>query len=86
MSFNIIWDIVIPQICEFLKARKIRYSAIKAARFVTHGEDGKDTLGPIVIWIAAHPATTTAKNAHSASPPAQHIYLPDSVDSSARPR
>ena len=46
----------------------IRYSIIKAARFVTHGEDGKDTLGPVVIWIATHPGTTTAQNAYNASP------------------
>ncbi|KAH9037755.1 hypothetical protein EDB84DRAFT_1480490 [Lactarius hengduanensis] len=65
---NAVWDTVAPQICELLKARKIRYSAIKAARFVTHGEDGMDTRGPIVIWIATHPTTTTAKNAHDASP------------------
>jgi hypothetical protein len=38
------------------------------ARFVTHGEDGKDTLGPVVIWISTHPTTTTAENAHDASP------------------
>jgi uncharacterized protein YndB with AHSA1/START domain len=65
---NAVWDTVAPQIREFLKARKIRYSAIKTARFVTHGEDGKDTLGPVVIWIATHPTTTTAENAHDASP------------------
>ena len=65
---NAVWDTVAPQICEFLKARRILYSAIKTARFVTHGEDGKDTLGPIVIWIATHPTTTTVKDAHDASP------------------
>jgi hypothetical protein len=61
-SLNAVWDTVAPQIREFLKARKIRYSAIKTARFVTHG--GKDTLDPVVIWIATHPTTTTAENAH----------------------
>ncbi|KAK7689090.1 hypothetical protein QCA50_007781 [Cerrena zonata] len=65
---NTVWDIVAPQICELLKTRKIRYSVIKTARFVTHCEDGKDTLGPVVIWIATHPTTTTAQNAHDASP------------------
>ena len=39
-----------------------------AARFFTHGEDGEGSLGPIVIWIATHPGTTTAENAHDASP------------------
>ncbi|KAG8903606.1 hypothetical protein FRB99_002957 [Tulasnella sp. 403] len=64
---NAVWDTVAPQIRELLKTLKIRYSAFNTARFVTHGEDGKDTLGPIVIWIATHPGTTTAENAHGAS-------------------
>jgi hypothetical protein len=65
---NAVWHTVAPLIREILQARKIRYSAINTARFVTHGEDGKDTLGPVVIWIATHPTTTTAENAHNASP------------------
>ena len=67
-QLNTVWDTVAPQIRELLKDRNIRYSAIKPARFVTHGEDGKDTLGPVVIWIATHPNTTTAESAHDASP------------------
>lgn len=65
---NAVWDSVAPQIRHLLKSWKIRYSAIKAARFITHGEDGKDTIGPIVIWISTHPTTTTAENAHDTSP------------------
>ncbi|KAL5536327.1 hypothetical protein ACEPAF_148 [Sanghuangporus sanghuang] len=65
---NAVWHTVAPKIRDMLKDRKIRYSAIHAARFVTHGEDGKDTLGPVVIWIATHPASTTADDAHLASP------------------
>ena len=65
---NAVWDTVAPQICQLLKTQKICYSAIKTARFVTHGEDGKDTIGPVVIWISTHPTTTTAENAHDASP------------------
>jgi hypothetical protein len=65
---NAVWDTVAPQIRQLLKTRKIRYSAIKTARFVTHGEDRKDTIGPVVIWISTHPTTTTAENAHDASP------------------
>jgi len=64
---NAVWDTVGPQIRDSLKARKIRYSAINTARFVTHGEDGEGILGPIVIWIATYPTTTTAENAHDAS-------------------
>jgi hypothetical protein len=65
---NAVRDPVAPQICEILKARKICYLAIKTAHFITHGEDGKDTLGLVVIWIATHPTTTTAENAHNACP------------------
>ncbi|KAK7442781.1 hypothetical protein VKT23_016026 [Stygiomarasmius scandens] len=65
---NAVWGTVVPQIRDLLKARKIRYSAIQTARFLTHGEDDKDHFGPIVIWIATYPATTTAKNAYDASP------------------
>ncbi|KAG6887384.1 hypothetical protein C0995_015686 [Termitomyces sp. Mi166 len=64
---NAVWDTVAPQIRQLLKTRKIRYSAIKAARFVAHGEDDKDTIGPVVIWISTHPTTTTAENAYDAS-------------------
>ncbi|KAJ7512953.1 hypothetical protein B0H11DRAFT_2182256 [Mycena galericulata] len=66
---NPVWHTVAPKICDGLKARKIWYAAIHAARFVTHGEYGqKDSLGPVVIWIATHPASTTAEDAHLASP------------------
>lgn len=52
---------------DFLKSSKIRYSSIKTTRFVTHGEDEKDSLGPIVIWISVYPTCTTPENAHDAS-------------------
>jgi hypothetical protein len=65
---NEVWHDVAPQICKTLKARGIRYSAITVARFSTHGEDGKDSLGPIVIWIATHPGAATAENAYDVSP------------------
>src|ERR1700674_1845369 len=53
---NAVWDTVAPQLCQSLKGREIPFSAIHTARFVTHGEDGMDTRGPVVIWIATHPA------------------------------
>ena len=68
MPLNTVWDTVAPQICQLLKSWKICYLAIKAAHFVTHGKDRKDTISPIVIWISTHPTTTTTKNAHDVSP------------------
>ena len=63
-----------------LKKRGIKYSALKTARFSTRDEDGKKTLGPIVIWIATHPNTTRAENARDASPDILHILEDHKVD------
>ena len=64
---NAVWSTVAPLICELLKNLKIRWSTLKTARFVTEDEDGTPTHGPVVVWIAVHPGTTTAENAHDAS-------------------
>jgi len=50
-----------------LKDHSIRYSAIKPVRFSAFDEDGQETLGPIVLWIAT-PSTTTAESARDVSP------------------
>ena len=55
-------------IVSLLKKCVIKYSAINTACFSTRDKEGKKTLGSIVIWIAAHPNTTSAKNARDASP------------------
>ncbi|EJD00197.1 uncharacterized protein FOMMEDRAFT_136267 [Fomitiporia mediterranea MF3/22] len=65
---NPVWHTVAPLIVALLKQRCIKYSALKSARFSTRDEDGKKTLGPIVIWISTHPTTTSAENARDASP------------------
>ena len=49
---SLVWHIVAPGTREMLKKQGVCYSAIHAVRFVAHGEDGQDTLGPI---IAIHP-------------------------------
>ena len=69
-QLNKVWHKVAPQICSLLKDRRIRYSDVTATQFFTQwdGEDGDGSLGPIVIWIATHPGTTTVENAHDASP------------------
>ncbi|QRV97300.1 transmembrane protein [Ceratobasidium sp. AG-Ba] len=70
---NAVWHVVAPMIVALLKKRGIKYSALKTARFSTRDEDGKKTLGPIVIWIATHPKTTSAESARDASPDILHI-------------
>lgn len=65
---NPVWHDVAPQICNYLKSCGIRYSMVLPVRIFTHAEDGKGSLGPIVLWMATHPGTTTAQDAHDASP------------------
>ena len=41
--------------------------AHQGSSFRHRDADGRDTLGPVVIWIATHLTTTTTRNAHDAS-------------------
>jgi len=66
-ALSAVWHAVVPKIIKLLKDHSIRYSAIKSVRFSTLCEDGQETLGPIVLWIAT-PSTTTAENARDVSP------------------
>jgi hypothetical protein len=77
---NPVWHIVAPMIVALLKKRGIKHSALKTARFSTRDEDGKKTLGPIVIWIATHPNTTSAENARDASPDILRILKQHNVE------
>ncbi|KAJ7455008.1 hypothetical protein B0H11DRAFT_2324657 [Mycena galericulata] len=66
-ALNVVWHIVAPKILASIKARGLRYSALKTVRFSTV-EDGKDTFGPVVVWIAVHPKTTDAAAVRDATP------------------
>jgi hypothetical protein len=77
---NAVWHIVAPMMVALFKKRGIKYSALKTARFSTRNEDGEKTLGPIVIWIATHPNTTSAENARDASPDILHILKEHKVE------
>ena len=64
---NDVWRIVGPQVRDLVKDRKVRYSSISVARFATEGEDGEETLGPVVIWVGVYPGSTSADIAHEVS-------------------
>lgn len=65
---NPVWPTVAPLIVALFKRRGIKYSALKAVRFSTCDDNGKKTLGPIVLWIATHPGKCTPEQARDASP------------------
>ena len=62
---NKVWDTVGPQIRDLVK-QKAQYSSIDPARFVAQ-QDGEETLGPVTIWIAVPPGSTSADTAHDVS-------------------
>lgn len=66
-SLNKVWHTVGPQIRDLVKGRKLRYSSIDPARFVSYGEDDEQTLGPPVIWVGVHPNSTSPDTAHEVS-------------------
>ena len=72
---NEVWDTTVaPQIRESMKAHGLKYSALKTARFSTVVEEnGEETFGPIVVWIAVHPNTADAGAVRDATPDILHI-------------
>ncbi|KAF6758895.1 hypothetical protein DFP72DRAFT_1064405 [Ephemerocybe angulata] len=69
---NAVWDTVGAQILAALKARGLQHSALKTARFSSVASDSNgeetETFGPIVVWIAVRPHTTTAAAVRDATP------------------
>ena len=63
---NGIWSVVGPQVRDLVRGLKNRYS-IDPARFVTYGEDRRETLGPVVIWVGVYPGSTSADTAYKVS-------------------
>lgn len=64
-ALNPVWDAVGPEICALLLKRGIDWSSINPARFFTRGEPG--SLGPVVVWIAVRPGSTSPDTAHVVS-------------------
>ncbi|KIM20794.1 hypothetical protein M408DRAFT_333799 [Serendipita vermifera MAFF 305830] len=64
-SLHKVWRTVGPQIRDLVKAQKVRYSSIDPVRFVSYGEDKKETLGPPIVWIAVPPNSTSPETAHN---------------------
>jgi len=63
---NPVWSIVGPQVSNLVRSVVNGYT-INPVRFVTHGEDGEETLGPVVIWVCVGPGSTSADTAHQVS-------------------
>ncbi|VDB87307.1 unnamed protein product [Peniophora sp. CBMAI 1063] len=53
---------------EVLEPSGIKYASLKTVRFSSCDEEGKSTLGPLVIWIGTQAGTTSPERARQASP------------------
>ena len=64
---NRVWSTVGPQVRDMVRSGvRTRYT-INPARFVTHGEDRQETLGPVVIWVGVYPHSTSPDTAYKVS-------------------
>ncbi|KAL1744773.1 hypothetical protein HDZ31DRAFT_74003 [Schizophyllum fasciatum] len=72
---NQVWDDdVAPRIRDLMKSHGIKYSSLMTARFSTVVEEnGDETFGPVVVWIAVHPNFTDAQSVHDVTPEVLHI-------------
>ncbi|EKM60139.1 uncharacterized protein PHACADRAFT_181981 [Phanerochaete carnosa HHB-10118-sp] len=67
---NSVWDTVAPEIHDLIKARKINWLFVDPAHFFTHGlpgEEHKESLGPVVIWVSVIPGSTSSDTTHEVS-------------------
>jgi hypothetical protein len=60
---NKIWKTLGPQIRDLIIAHLVQWCSINPARFITYGKDEVGILGPVVIWIAVYPSSTTPATA-----------------------
>ncbi|KAJ7508426.1 hypothetical protein B0H11DRAFT_27704 [Mycena galericulata] len=80
---NSVWDTVGPQIRDLIKAREVHWSSVDPARFFTHaqpGEEAKGSLGPVVIWSAFFPGSTSSEIAHEISQDILALLLKNGVE------
>ena len=76
---NAVWSDVAPRILASIKARGLKCSALQTVRFSTAEEGKEETLGPVVVWIAVHPNTTSAWAVRDATPDILQILADEQI-------
>jgi len=64
---NPVWSTISPRVCDLVRSVVKTSYSIGPARFVTHAENGEETLGPVVIWVGVCPNSTSANTARNVS-------------------
>lgn len=75
-----VWPQVAPLIVTLFKSTGVKHSALHPAYFSTLNEDKQKVMSPLVIWVATHPGTTSAKKARDVSPAVLSILVQHGIE------
>ncbi|KAG8704062.1 hypothetical protein FRC08_002480 [Ceratobasidium sp. 394] len=75
-----VWDQVAPLIVELFKSTGVKHSAFHPAFFSTLNGDMEKDMGPLVIWVATHPGTTSPDKARDVSPAVLSILVQHGIE------
>lgn len=75
-----VWPQIAPLIVALFRSTGVKYSAFHPAFFSTLDDDKKKVMGPLVIWVATHPGTTSAKKARDVSPDVLSILVEHGIE------
>ncbi|CAE7143521.1 unnamed protein product [Rhizoctonia solani] len=75
-----VWPRIAPLICALFKTTGVKYSAFHPAFFSTLNEEEHKVMGPLVIWVATHPGTTSAAKARDVSPQVLSILVQHGIE------
>lgn len=65
---NDVWKMWVgPKVRDVLKRRKVGWTSIDGVRFLTDDDNGKTTLGPVVVWIGVSPGSLKGEDAFEAA-------------------
>ncbi|KAG8729944.1 hypothetical protein FRC10_003284 [Ceratobasidium sp. 414] len=79
-KLNLIWDAVGPLVRDLLNARKVAWTSIDVARFITDGDGDEEIRGPVVIWVGVRPDSLQGEDAFNAGNDILHLLASFDVD------
>jgi hypothetical protein len=64
-KLNTVWDVLGPEVRDFLDSLEVPWTSIDVVRFIKVG-DG-EAVGPVVLWLGVFPKTLFGERAHNAA-------------------
>ncbi|KAG8805784.1 hypothetical protein FRC17_005337, partial [Serendipita sp. 399] len=75
-----VWDKVAPLIVALFKSTGVKHSALHPVFFSTLNDNMEKVMGPLVIWVATHPGTTSPDKARDVSPAVLSILVDHGIE------